>query len=100
MCADKRVGVGDRLAALDAALLHRGSDLLDTGVHRLQAVESLLEQRAQTPVGLNGVAEESVASSLGLVEDVQEGGAGRLGLIRDIGVPGNGAGSGGEELFS
>lgn len=82
-----RVLVNHRLAPLDAPARRRRRHLLDARVRRPQAVQPLLEQRAQPVVGLGGVDEERVAARLGLVEDVQERRARRLLLVRHVRVP-------------
>lgn len=57
-------------------------------------MQTLLEERAESLVGLDGVDEDGVASSLGLVQNVQKGSSGRLLLVRNVRVPGHRAGSG------
>lgn len=96
---DNRVLVDHRIAPLDAAPRSRGVDLLDAGVRGLQAVQPLLEQRAEAVVRLDGVDEERVAPGLGLVEDVQERGSGRLLLVRHVRVPRDRARARGEEFL-
>lgn len=86
--------VDNGVSSLDAVASCRGVDLLDTRVCGLQAVQTLLEERAESLIGLNGVNEDGVAASLGLVQNVQEGGSGRLLLVRNVRVPGHRAGSG------
>lgn len=89
MRPNNRVLVNHRLTPLDAPARRRRRDLLDTRVRRPQAVQPLLEQRAQPVVGLGGVDEERVAARLGLVEDVQERRARRLLLVRHVRMPRN-----------
>lgn len=98
MCADNRVDVDNRLAALDALAGRRGIDLLDTGMRGLEAVQTLLEERAQALIRRDGVDKERVAASLGLVEDIEKGGAGGLLLVGNVRVPGDGACAGLEEV--
>lgn len=81
MSSDKGVSVNNRVASLDAVASRSGIDLLNTRVSSLEAVQTLLEQRAQSLVRLNGIGEDGVASGLGLVQDVQESGSGRLRLV-------------------
>lgn len=72
VCADNGVSVCNGLATLDAALLDRSSNLLNTRVDSLKAVKPLLEERAQSVVSLSGIAKQSITSCLRLVEDVEE----------------------------
>lgn len=93
MGADNGVVVDDGLAALDAVPGGRGIHLLDARVRGAEAMQALLEQRAQALVGGDGVDKERVAARLGPVQDVQKGGAGGLLLVRDVRVPRDGAGA-------
>jgi hypothetical protein len=88
------VRVNNRVSSLDAVASCSSVDLLDTRVCGLQAVQTLLEERAKSLISLNGVNEDGVAASLGLVQDVQESGSGRLLLVRNVRVPSDRAGSG------
>ena len=81
MRAHDRVGTDNGLAPLDTAPRNRGVSLLDARMGRLQAVQPLLELRAEAVVGLDGVDKQGVAAGLGFVEDVKEGGAGGLLLV-------------------
>lgn len=92
MSPDNGVLVDDRVAPLDAAAGSSGVDLLDARVRGLETMETLLEERAQTLVGRDGVDEERVTARVRPVEDVEERGAGGLPLVRDVRVPGDGAG--------
>lgn len=92
MRPDNGMLVDDGVAPLDAAPGSSGVDLLDARVRGLEAVETLLEERAQTLVGRGGVDEERVTARVRPVEDVEERGAGGLPLVRDVRVPGDGAG--------
>lgn len=73
--------VDNRVSSLDAVASRSGVDLLDTRVCGLETVQTLLEERAESLVSLNGVNEDGVASSLGLIQDVQESSSGRLLLV-------------------
>ena len=88
------------LAPLDASPRGGGIDLLDARVRGLQAVQSLLEQRAEPVVRLDGVHKERISAGLGLIEDIQEGRSGRLLLVRHVRVPRDGACPLLEELLS
>lgn len=70
-----------RLSPLNAPSGDGGIYLLNTRVHRLQSMQTLLEQRAQALVSLHGIHEQRVTSRLRLVQDVQECCARRLGLV-------------------
>lgn len=75
------MSVDNRVTSLDAVAGCSGVDLLNTRVCSLQTVQTLLVERAESLVSLNGIDKDGVASSLGLVQDVQESGSGRLLLV-------------------
>lgn len=83
--------IDDGVAPLDAVAGGGRVDLLNARVRRLEAVEALLEERAQTLVSLDSVDKQSVATRVGAVKQVQESGARGLLLVRNIRVPGRGA---------
>lgn len=87
--ADNGMAVDDGLAPLDAVADSGGVDLLDARVGGPEAVQTLLEERAEALVGRDGIDEERVAARLRLVQDVQEGGAGGLLLVGNVRVPGD-----------
>jgi hypothetical protein len=82
--------IHDGLAPLDPPARQAGVRLLDGRVRRAQAVQTLLEERAEPVVGLGRVHEERVAARRRLVQDVEEGRARRLLLVRHVRVPGYG----------
>lgn len=89
---------GNRIATGNTAPIQTGIDLLDSRMHRLQAVQSLPELRRQPLIRLHHIGEERVATSRGPVQHVQEGRARGLLLEGHVGVPGNGVGALLEEL--
>jgi hypothetical protein len=92
------VRVNDGVTSLDAVASRSRINLLDARVRRLETVQTLLEQRAQSLVRLNGIDEDGVTADLGLVQDVKERRPGRLPLVRDVRVPGHRAGPRLEEV--
>lgn len=93
MGAHDGVVVDHRLATLDAVPGRGGIHLFDARVRCAEAMEALLEERAEALIRLHGIHKERVAARLGPVQDVEKGGAGRLLLVRNVRVPGDGAGA-------
>lgn len=72
--ADDGMDVLDRLPSHLTTSQTAGVCLLDSGVYRFEAVQSLLECRGQPVVRFDHVCEECVASCAGILERVQERG--------------------------
>jgi hypothetical protein len=88
----------DGITARDTPAVQTRVDLVKTGVHGFQPVQTLAELGGKTLVCLYHVAEQGISAGGRAVEDVKEGCARGLLLESDVRVPGDGVSALLEEL--
>jgi hypothetical protein len=87
--SDNGMHVLDRFSSDNTSSSDRGVSLLVSRMNSLESLESLLELRRESVVGLGVVREQSVSSGSGHLENTEEGSSRRLLLVCDIRVPGD-----------